>query len=152
MKNIQVGDIFEIATPKGNGYFQYVYRDKTDIELIRILPGLYLDQPQEMSQLAATKELYFIGFPLKAAHRRKIVKLIGTYKLPEGFELPKAFRAQHIVRGNFICWHIVDYDTWKRDSVKELTEEQRNLSPWGTWNDTLLIERMATGWTLESWL
>lgn len=63
MKDIQPGDIFEIATPKGNGYFQYVYRDKTDIELIRILPGLYLDQPQEMSQLAATKNYTLLVFP-----------------------------------------------------------------------------------------
>jgi hypothetical protein len=80
MKNIQVGDIFEITTPKGNRYFQYVYRDKVDIELIRILPGLYSDQPQEMSQLVATKELYFIGFPLKAAHNEKLLNLLEHIK------------------------------------------------------------------------
>ena len=37
--------------------------------------------------------------------------------------------------------------------VKELTGGgQKELSPWGIWNDTLLIERMMEGWTPEKWI
>ena len=56
-----------------------------------------------------------------------------------------------MVTGEFICWHIIDYDTWKRKKVERMTEEQKQLSPWGTWNDTLHKQRVAEGWTLDRW-
>ncbi|WP_159462040.1 hypothetical protein [Salirhabdus sp. Marseille-P4669] len=51
-----------------------------------------------------------------------------------------------------MCWHIVDYETWKRDKVEVLTHEQERLSPWGTWNDTKLKKKLVEGWTLEKWI
>lgn len=104
-----------------------------------------------MAAIVENDELYLIHFSLKAAYKEGIVTFIGSYNLPSNFTLPKKMRAKHIMRGEFICWHIVDYETWKNQSVKKLTEEQKRLSPWGTWNDTLLIERLADGWTLENW-
>lgn len=151
MKRIQIGDVFEIITPKGKGYFQYVYNNKKITELIRILPSLYLEQPKDMVQVVTKKEVYFVHFPLKAAYRRRIVKLVGSYDLPNELELPKKMRTVYRV-GNLMCWHIVDYNTWKRESVKELNEEQKKLSPWDIWNDTFLIERLAEGWTPEKWI
>jgi len=35
-------------------------------------------------------------------------------------------------------WHIVDTLTLKRQFVTDLYEEQKQLSPWGIWNDTFL--------------
>ena len=127
MRKIQIGDVFEITTPKGKSYFQYVYGHKTIGELIRILPELYQDEPKDMLPLVAEKELYFVHFPLKAAYKSKIVKLIGDFKVPSDLILPQKMRTKHIVRGEFICWHIVDYETWKNESVKELTENQKNF-------------------------
>lgn len=153
MKKIQMGDVFEITTPKGKGYFQYVFNNKTMSELIRILPGLYLEQPENMVQVVARKEIYFVHFPLKAAYRKGIVKLVGKYDLPEEMEFPKKMRTDYVDKfGSRICWHVIDYNTWKRESVKEVTEEQKKLSPWGIWNDTFLIERLAEGWTPEKWM
>ncbi|WP_156350813.1 hypothetical protein [Psychrobacillus sp. FJAT-21963] len=57
-----------------------------------------------------------------------------------------------MVNGELICWHIIDYDTWKRETVERMTEEQKQLSPWGIWNDTLLKQRLAEGWTLDRWI
>lgn len=153
MKRIQVGDLFEIETPKGRGYFQYVYLNpKTDIELISVLPGLYSEEPQKIEDLVQKKEAFFVHFPARAAYRRKIIRLIGHYELPSELEVPpKQMRTTHVIKGEFICWHIVDYETWQRIPVKELSSEQKKLSPWGVWNDTLLIERMMEGWTLEKW-
>lgn len=153
MKKIQVGDVFEITTTKGKGYFQYIYHNKTIGELIRVLPGLYLKQPQDMIPVVAAKELYFVHFPLKASYKQGIVRLIGNFNMPEGLKLPKKMRDNFVDRnGNIICWHIVDYSTWKNESVKVLTEEQKGLSPWGIWNDTLLIERLVEGWTPDKWI
>lgn len=41
MKKIKIGDVFKIYTPKGMAYFQYVFQNQYDGELIRTLPGLY---------------------------------------------------------------------------------------------------------------
>ncbi len=153
MKKIQVGNVFEIATSKGKGYFQYVYKnERTNVELIRVFPNLYMEEPQNIADLVLQKEAFFVHFALKAAYRIKIVRLIGNYEVPEGLEIPpKQMRTVLFVRGEFIFWQIVDYDTWKRKSFKELTEEQKKLSPWSIWNATLLIERMLEGWTPEKW-
>lgn len=153
MKKISIGDIFGIDTPKGKAYFQYVYQDETIGELIRILPGLYKQKPNNFTDLVKQNELFFLYFPLKSAYKRKIVKLVGNYLLSNNFRKPKLMRAKNVDQnGKFINWHVIDTDTWKREHVTELTEEYKQLSPWGVWNDTLLIERLSTGWTLDKWI
>jgi hypothetical protein len=153
MMKINIGDVFGIGTSKGDGYFQYIHHHKTIGELIRILPGLYLEQPQDLELLVLEKEIFFIHFPVGAAFKRKIVKFIGNFDLPAELEIPQKFRSAFADKfGNRICWHIVDYETWKRESVAELSIEQKKLSPWGAWNDTLLIERLVAGWTPEKWI
>jgi len=137
MKSIQLGDVFEIPAPSGKEIFQYVHQHKTIGELIRILPGLYETTPENIDPIVNQKELYFVHFPLKAAYRRGIVDCLGNFDIPQSVSIPAHFRDKHVVRGDFICWHIVDYATWKRTSVKELSKEQVMLSPWGVWNDTL---------------
>jgi hypothetical protein len=148
MKKLQIGDVFEINTPNGNAYVQYVHQHKTIGELIRILPGLYQDNPYTLDELVKVRELYFVHFPLKAAHKQQIVKKIGNFNIPDSVSIPTYFRTDHIVKGEFLSWHIVDYSTWKIKAVKELTEEEIKLSPWDTWNDTLLIEKLGQQWTL----
>lgn len=154
MKRIKIGDVFEIETPKGKGYLQYVYHNKTLGELIRVLPGLYCGLPQDLPNIVNAKELYFIHFPLRAAYKQKIVSLVENYSLPSGLQLPlPKMRTDFVDRnGKLVCWHIIDYNTWKRESVVALTEEQKKLSPWDVWNDTYLIERMVEGWTLDKWV
>ena len=153
MKKITIGDVFSINTPKGIAYFQYVYKDSDGIELIRILPGLFSNIPADLGDLVRQKELFFISFPLSAAYRKKIVELVGGYSIPEDFQRPKFMRIRNADRdGNLINWYIVDTDTLKREKVLELTEEQKKLSPWGSWNDTFLIERLTEGWTLDKWV
>ena len=60
-------------------------------------------------------------------------------------------RTEHNIRGEFLGWHIVDTETWQRQLVKTLSPEQKKLSPWGIWNDTLLIENLVNDWSLEKW-
>lgn len=105
-----------------------------------------------LENLVNEKELYFISFPLKYAVKKKCVKLIGNYNVPEFVKVTRYYRDTHIIRGEFICWHIVDSETLKRRSVKELSDEEKMLSEWGSWNDTLLAERIAEGWTLDKWI
>jgi hypothetical protein len=150
MARLKLGDIFEINTPKGKAYLHYIYKDNTLGELIRVLPGLFSEMPAALDKLAASKENFMVFFPLSAAANRKIVERVGYYP-PDNFHKPKHMRTEHTIRGEFLGWHIVDTETWKMQLVKTMTSEQIELSPWGTWNDTLLIENLANDWSLQKW-
>jgi hypothetical protein len=150
MIKIKIGDIFEINTPKGKAYLHYIYKDKAIGDLIRVLPGLYTERPVSFDKLAASDERYMIFFPVSAAHKRNIVEHVGYYPA-DNFSKPKYMRTEHNVRGEFLGWHIIDTDTWRRQLVNELTAEQKKLSSWGIWNDTLLIKNLISDWSLEKW-
>lgn len=149
---LKIGDVFEIVTSNGIGLFQYVHKDETIGQLIRILPCLFEEGYVMEDELVEKKELYLIHFPLGSALNQKIVTKKGNYPIPHDFKLPKKFRSEHMVNGQFTCWHIVDYDTWKIEKAERLNDKQKQLSPWGTWNDTLLKQRLAEGWTLDKWI
>lgn len=150
MGRIKLGDIFEVETPKGKAYLHYAYRDTVTGELIRVLPGLYSERPANFNELAASKERYVVSFPLTAANKQKIVEQVGFHPV-DNFVKPKFMRTEHNVRGEFLGWHIVDTSNWQRQLVKNLTSEQKRLSPWGIWNDTLLVENLVNDWSLEKW-
>lgn len=153
MKRIKVGDVFEIDTPKGRAYIQYVLKNKMIGELIRVLPGVYENQPDNLLQIVNAKEEYFVHFPVKAANKQKIINLMGNFGLPKGIDIPKQFRTKKMDKhGTPIGWQIIDYETWQRETVDELLDEHKKISPWGIWNDTLLIERISQGWNLDNWI
>lgn len=152
MAKIKLGDIFEINTPKGKAYLHYIHKDeKIGRELVRVLQGLYSERPDSFNKIAASEERYMIFFPLSAANRKKIVERVGHYPA-DNFSMPKYMRDEHNIRGEALGWHIIDTGTWKRELVKELTPEQKKLSDWASWNDTLLIEKLASDWSLEQWV
>lgn len=150
MTNMKIGDIFELETPKGKAYLHFIYKDKATGYLVRVLPGLYSARPTDLEELVTLKERFMVFFPLSTANKQKIIQKIGHYPADK-FEKPRYMRVEHIVRGAFLGWHIVDTDTWERQLVNELTPEQKLLSPWGIWNDTLLIENLVDDWSLEKW-
>lgn len=150
MAKIKIGDVFEINTPKGKAYLHYIHKDSVTGELIRVLQGLYSERPANIDQLAGLAERYIISFPLSVAAKQNIVEFVGHYSA-SGFSKPKLMRTKHNVRGEFLGWHLVDTETWHRQLVKTLTPEQKKLSPWGIWNDTLLIENLVNNWSLEKW-
>ncbi|PID23530.1 hypothetical protein [Sporosarcina sp. P7] len=152
MARLKVGDVFEVDTTSGKAYIQYVLHNEVIGDLVRVLSGVYDKRPENLIDIINVKEEYFVHFPVKAAKKRKIVELVSNFELPKGIEVPTKFRTEIMDKdGNLIGWHIVDYDTWQREKINELSEGQKMLSPWGTWNDTLLIERISQEWTLENW-
>lgn len=151
MKRIRLGDVFELETTKGKAYVQFVHDNKDVSELIRILPGLFSECP-DLESIVSKKEEFFVHFPLKAAFKKGIVRFVGSFELPDGLKLPQKMRTEVVDNnGDLIGWHIVDYSSWQRESISDLTEDQKALSPWGIWNDTLLADRLASGWSLENW-
>ena len=92
-----------------------------------------------------------IGFPVKAALRRKIINRVGKFEIPRAYEMPLQSRSKHNIRGAFLGWHIIDNKTVKRELKKELSENELKLSPHGIFNDTLLIEYLEKDWRLTNW-
>jgi hypothetical protein len=150
MTKIKLGDIFEINTPKGKAYLHYIYKDDTIGELIRVLPGLFPDRPLSFEDIVCCEERFLIFFPLSIACKRKIVEYVGFYPA-DNFKKPEFMRSKHIIKGDFLVWHSLFTLTWKRQLVIKLTSNQKKLSPWRIWNDTLLIENLIENWSLENW-
>jgi len=151
MSKIELGDIFEINTNKGKAYFQCVKIDKVRGELINVFNKLYNERPLSIDNVMNVKDHYFIGFPLSAGYNRKLIEKVGSIPLPDYFELPKYMRDKHVIKGELLGWHIVDVGTLRRQFVEKLSPEQKQLSPIGVYNDTLLKEMLERGWNLENW-
>ncbi|WP_029038045.1 hypothetical protein [Salinimicrobium xinjiangense] len=149
-RKIELGDIFELPTGKGFVYLQCVRIPedrRQDVELIRVYYKVHPTQTTDIA-LIQKSSFFYLTFVLQAAYNRKIVEKVGNAPLEPDFKPPRYFRTENIFGEG---WHIVDSVNWHRETVEELTDEQKKLSPWGGWNDTLLIERMDEGWTLENW-
>lgn len=148
-RKIVLGDVFEIETSKGKGYLQCVkLPEKTsEVEKIKVFSDLFKKRPR-IEDIINSKKFYYIDFPLIAAYKKGIVAFVENVPLPLDFSCPQYYRTEDIF-GN--GWQIVDAETWERKSVEILDSEQKKLSPWGVWNDTLLIENLENNWSLENW-
>ena len=149
-KKIELGDIFELKTSKGYVYLQCVripVDKRQDVELVRIYYKVHPIQTKDFS-LIQKSSFFYLNFVLQAAYNRKIVEKVGNVPLESDFKPPRYFRTKNPFGEG---WQIVDSVNWHRETIEKLTNEQLKLSPWGGWNDTLIIERLDEGWTLENW-
>jgi hypothetical protein len=144
------GDTFKIKTNNGIGFLQYIETDELGIEFIRILE--IIRENENITQKDIDKpERWNIGFPLKAAVRKKIVEKIGTFEIPKSYKTPKLVRSEHNIQGEKLGWHIIDRSTLKRKFKKKLNKRDLKLSPHGIMNDTMIVEYLDKGWKLEEW-
>lgn len=143
---------FEIKTSKGKKYLQYVFANKTIGEMLRVFPQQYSEDFGDVSSIIKSQDYYFVHFPLKATLKQEIVQFVDNFSIPSEVKLPDQMRARKVDKdGNFVSLQIVDYSTLQRTNIKELSSSDKKLSPWGTWNDTLLVERIEEGWKPEKW-
>ena len=148
-KRPRTGDIVEIETPEGLAYAQYTYNYKEPPvwgALIRVLPGLFESRPAQFSELVREKERFFVFFPLGAACHRGIVTIVAHEEIPEWARGVPLMRA---AGGRDESGKVLDWWLWdgKEDRhVDKLPKKYRGLSLRQLWNDTLLIERIASGW------
>jgi hypothetical protein len=144
-----IGDVLEVETPSGLAYFQYTFKHIAPPvygELIRVLPGLYQFRPSHLAELVREKERFFTFYPVGAACRKDLVKIVGREQIPpsaKGIPLMRkaGWRDQN---GRITGWWLWDgKKTW---AVEALTPEQMALSILAVWNHAMLVERIAKGW------
>ena len=150
MARINLGEIFEIKTAKGFAYLHYFYLDNDKIPWLRVLPGMYKDRPDNVEELAATKEKYILRFMIGVAYHRKYVEKTGFFPA-DSFKKPQFMRSPESRGGDFLGWYIINTDTFFRNLFQELTSEQIQLSSWGIWSYPLLLDRLESNWSLEKW-
>lgn len=150
MARVKLGNVFELKTSKGYAYLHFVYKDNQLGQLVRVLSGLYNQRPSSFCDLVLQNHQFVVFFPVSAAKKKELIEFVDDCPM-DNFKKPKEMRTEHHIGGEFLGWDIVNTDTWKRKFTKKLSSRQRKLSPWGIWNDTLLIERLEKGWSLETW-
>lgn len=146
-KRPRIGDIIEIPTPRGYAYAQYTHKVPSYGELLRILPGLYESRPADVASLSRMRERFHVFFPLGIATARGIVSIAGTAEIPEQ---ARAFPTFRMAGGQDRSGRIRNWWLWdgrEQRYVGQLTPEQCHLSIAEVWNDTLLIERLASRWS-----
>lgn len=149
-KLIEVGDIFELRTNRGYAYMQCLripINKRRELELIRVYLKVHPNKETKLSMIQ-DNDFFYLNFGLQFAYNRKIVEKIGKVSIEPDFTPPRFFRTENMFGEG---WQIIDSTNWMRETISDLTSEQMKLSPWGMWNDTLLIERLDEGWNLENW-
>jgi hypothetical protein len=148
MARLKIGDIVEIKTGKGLVYAQYTHKHQQYGALLRVFRKFYGVRPSDFTELVRSRPAFMCFFPLGAAVNRGIVSIVDNVVVPP--EAFPTFRGGVIdpSTGKVKVWWLWDGEReWR---VGELTAEQRRLSFSEVWNDTLLIERIESGWTPET--
>lgn len=146
-RRIKIGDIVEIPTTRGLAYAQFNLRHSEFGALLRVLPGFFTPRPGNFFQLVQQPEIFVTFFPLQAAVNRQIFEIVGNLPVPDFAKSFPLFRSGAVdpATGKVKVWWF--WDGEKEWRVGDITTEQRKLPLRGIWNDTLLIERIESGWT-----
>lgn len=150
MAKLKIGDVVEIKTEKGLAYAQYAHKHKQYGALLRVFGNFYGTRPSDFAEHVKSKPAFMCFFPLSAAADQGIVLIVDCVALPLEAQTFPTFRAGVVdpATHKVGVWWL--WDGEKEWRVGELTAEQRRLSIRGVWNDTLLIERIESGWTPET--
>lgn len=143
----KIGDIVEIPTPLGLSYAQYTHKHRQFGALLRVLVEKFQDRPRTFSWVSEAESQFVTFFPLGAACHRGILTIVSNEHI--GFAASKfpVFRSCIRTPSGRGPWWLWDGEReWK---VGDLTPGMERLPIRGVINDTLLIERISSGWRHE---
>ncbi len=150
-KRPRIGDVIEFDTPRGLAYAQYTHKHDKPPKygaLLRVFPGTHEQRPASLANLVRQTPQFLTFFPLGAACSRGIVRIAGNESVPSDAQAFPTFRSGFRgADGQVKKWFL--WDGEKEWSVAGLSPEMRSWPLRGIWNDTLLIERILSGWKHE---
>lgn len=147
MKRVKVGDLIEIKTALGYAYAQYTHKHSVYGALLRVFNTIYSRRPDSLKDVVEDRVRFSNFFPLMAAVKQGVFPVVGNYAVRQELKQFPQFRAGVFnpeTRKVAVWWL---WDGEKEERLGGLTEEQKQLPIRGVWNDTLLIERIESGWT-----
>jgi hypothetical protein len=145
----RIGDVIEIETPKGLAYALYTHEHREQPRygsLLRVLPGLHRERPSDFARLVEEDERFSVFFPLGAALNRRIVRIVANEEIPKAKRSFPTFRSREVSNGIAGPWWIWE---GKKERLARRRDKWTPRALHEIWNDTLLIERIASGWTPE---
>jgi len=152
------GDVGEVKTPRGFGYFQMTHETKDMGQLIRVLPGLYPARPSALCHLVGQRQLYYVFFPFTLALRSKLIEVVTNCPIPElARDFPimrkeagsdRSGEVRHWIIGHGLKLYTLE-DMQAALICKTLTKEQKKISIAEIWGLPALIKNIARGWTPE---
>ncbi len=145
----RIGDVIEIATSMGLAYVQYCHDHAQYGSLIRVLPGLFAQRPEDVCEVAQGPETFFTFYPVNAAARRKMISIVARCPVPESarrFPLLRHHGGKDRTTEE-MTWWLWDRKGVAASRVKELTDEQKHMSTAEISNHAALIEMITSGWT-----
>jgi hypothetical protein len=105
-----------------------------------------LARPDDLGVLLAEQIQFETFFPLRAAKKKGIVAIAGSLEIPTALRKFPLFRERGGISrdGKVLNWWLWDgNEEWR---IGELNEHQKTYPIRGIVNDTLLIDRIETGW------
>ena len=146
MPRPKIGDVVEIETDLGYFYALYTHQHKMFGALLRVFGRPFATRPGNFESLVLEEPQFETFFPLGAAVRRKIVAVAGTATIPKKLKPFPIFRdgVADRLTGKVSNWWLWDGENeWL---VGKLNAEQEKYPMREAINDTLLKERVKSGW------
>ena len=150
MAKVKIGDIIEVKTNIGYFYAQYTHQDSTHGALIQLTKNNFEKRPANLDDVANAEVGIITFFPLNIAVQRQIFPVIGNAPISRNRQKFPVFRVRGDIdkERNVKQWRFWDgQNAWPDFWIKELNDEQKNLPIRCIWNDTLLIERLESGYS-----
>mgnify|MGYP003468209960 len=150
MKTIQrvrpkIGDVIEIPLSCGFGYALYTHKHPVYGALLRVARGIFPGCPSNLVPLFQTPCQFTTFFPLGAGCSRKLVRIAANVQIPPEYQPFPMFRAGIAdSSGHVAIWWI--WDGTKETRAGALTPEISCMPSRSVINDTLLAERIESGW------
>jgi len=147
---IKIGDVVEIITSRGLAYTQYTHSHPDYLSLMRVFATFYSTRPENFAEVVKQPLAFNCFLPLSVCVHRKIFAVVANVPISAELRDFPLFRTgfPDSVTRKIHNWTIWDGQSSTR--VGALTADQRKLSLRGIWNDTLLIERLESGWRPET--
>ncbi len=144
----KIGDVIEIAIDDRYAYAHYSHKHKTYGALLRVMPSTFTVRPSSFAWISETEPQFLCFFPLGAAIKQGLVERAGQAPLAKAAQALPVFRASVRTPHGWGPWWL--WDGEKEWLVGALQPGMEKFPIRGVVNDTLLVERIRSGWRSES--
>jgi hypothetical protein len=146
MPRKKIGDVIEIGTNLGLAYALYTHEHRMMGSLLRVFERKFPSRPTDFIDLVGSPLQFETFFPLGAALHRNLVAIAGHVAIPRRLRDFPIFRngVADLETRRVANWWL--WDGKREWMIGSLGEEQKRYPIQEVINDTLLRERIESGW------
>jgi hypothetical protein len=150
-KRIKLGDVFEVQTSKGYGYFQCIYSSQNMGECVRAFEEIYPGRINDLETLAAKPHMFITFVPLKYMLREKLAVYVLNAPIPANAQKLPLFRSGlPDADGHVRTWWLSNEMTGHATKYGPFTNEILALPRYSVWTPRLLILGIEQSYRVEN--